>query len=189
MSARARAIVLAGAWLAATAGSSHAADWRSDPAESRLEIVVTFDGTDVPGGFRVFEATLRLDPANVAAGSLDATIWTASAAFGIADVDREIVKREWFDASAHPQAVFRSRELARLSADRYRARGTLTLKGVTQPVEFPFTFVVRPEGATLEGALALDRGRFGIGEGEWAATKAIGAEVRVSFRLKLVPVP
>ena len=45
MSARARAIVLAGAWLAATAGSSHAADWRSDPAESRLEIVVTFDGT------------------------------------------------------------------------------------------------------------------------------------------------
>ena len=78
---------------------------------------------------------------------------------------------------------------ARLDADRFRARGTLTLKGVARPVEFPFTFVVRPDGAALEGALVLQRGAFGIGQGEWAATNVIGADVKVNFAVKLVPMP
>lgn len=180
---------LAAACAVATAGAARATEWRGDPAASRLAIAATFEGASVPGSFRKFDVRLRWDPANPAASSLDVTIEVASADFGIADVNREIVKREWFDASAHPQAVFRSRDLARLDADRFRARGTLTLKGVARSVEVPFTLIVRQEGATLEGALVLQRGSFGIGEGEWAATTVIGADVKVSFALKLVPVP
>ncbi|MBE7524408.1 MAG: YceI family protein [Burkholderiales bacterium] len=189
MNARPWTLLVAAMAVAASTGVARAAEWRSDPAASRLAIAATFEGASVPGAFRAFDVRLRLDPANPAAGSLEATIQVASADFGIADVNREIVKREWFDALAHPQAVFRSRDLARLDADRFRARGTLTLKGVARPVEFPFTFVVRPDGAALEGALVLQRGAFGIGQGEWAATNVIGADVKVNFAVKLVPMP
>jgi polyisoprenoid-binding protein YceI len=65
------------------------------------------------------------------------------------------------------------------------ARGTLTLKGVKQPVEVPFTWAPSGDGAIMEGELTLRRGDFGIGLGEWKTTGTIGAEVKVKFRIKL----
>ena len=67
----------------------------------------------------------------------------------------------------------------------YVARGTLSLKGVKQPVEVPFTWTASGNGAAMEGELTLERGKFGIGAGEWLATDVIGAEVKVRFSVKL----
>jgi polyisoprenoid-binding protein YceI len=175
-------LTLAALFLAA--GSALAADWRSVPAGSKLEITATFEKTPVPGEFKEFDARLKgFDPAK-AGGSLDVVIKTASADMGVADVNREIRGKEWFDMTAHPQAEFRSAEVRR-DGKRYVARGTLSLKGAKHPVEVPFTWTPAGDGAVMEGEFTVKRGAFGIGTGEWAATDTIGADVKVRFKVRM----
>ena len=175
-----------GLMFGAAPDTVYAADWKSDAAGSKLEFFATFEGSPVPGVFKDFDARLRLDPENAAAGSLEVTVKVASADMSITDVNREIATKGWFDYAGFPQAEFRSSEMRRVGGDRYAARGTLSLKGAKQAVEVPFTFAGSGSGATIEGELTLKRGAFGIGLGEWAATDTIGAEVKVKFKVKLV---
>jgi polyisoprenoid-binding protein YceI len=173
---------LAALFLAA--GSALAADWRSVPAGSKLEITATFEKTPVPGEFKQFDASLKgFDPAK-GGGRLEVLIKTASADMNVPDVNREIRGKEWFDFAAHPQAEFRSSELRR-DGKGWVARGTLSLKGAKQPVEVPFTWTPAGDGAVMEGEFTVKRGAFGIGTGEWAATDTIGADVKVRFKVRM----
>ncbi len=170
------------------AGAPHparGADWKMDPAGSRLEFVATFEKTPAPGVFKEFHARMRFDPKEPAGGSLEVTILVTSADMNIPDVNKEIRGKDWFDYAGFPQAEFRSTDLRRAQGNRYVAHGTLSLKGVKQPVEVPFTWTGSADGATMEGELTLKRGAFGIGAGEWAATDVIGADVKVKFKVKL----
>jgi polyisoprenoid-binding protein YceI len=175
------ALLLAGALQAA-----QAADWKMDPAGSRLEFIVIFEKTPAPGVFKEFDARLRLDPEKPAAGSLEVAVKVTSADMSIPDVNKEIRNKDWFDYAGFPQAEFRSTDLRRAEGNRYVARGTLTLKGVKQQIEVPFVLTEAAGGAVMEGELTLKRGAFGIGTGTWAATDVIGADVKVKFRVRLL---
>jgi polyisoprenoid-binding protein YceI len=165
---------------------ARAADWKMDPAGSKLEFVATFERTPAPGVFREFDTRLlRFDPAQPAGGSLEVTVKVTSADMSIPDVNKEIRGKDWFDYAGFPQAEFRSSDIRRTQGNRYMARGTLSLKGVKQEVEVPFTWAGDAERPTLDGELTLKRGTFGIGTGEWAATNVIGGDVKVKFTVKL----
>ena len=91
-----------------------AADWKMDPAGSKLEFVATFEKTAAPGVFKEFDARLRFDPDKPAGGSLEVTVKVTSADMNIADVNKEIPGKDWFDYTAFPQAEFRSTDLRRI---------------------------------------------------------------------------
>jgi polyisoprenoid-binding protein YceI len=166
------------------ASPAFGADWKMDPAGSRLEFTATFEKAPAPGVFKEFDTRLSFDPGKPAGGSLDVTIRVTSADMNIPDVNKEIRNKDWFDYAGFPQAEFHSTDLRR-DGGRYVARGTLSLKGVKQAVEVPFTWTPTGDGATLEGELTLKRGDFGIGLGEWKTNDTIGAEVKVRFKVKL----
>lgn len=178
----ARLCALLAACALADAG---AADWKTDPAGSRLEFAATFEKAPAPGVFREFDARLRFDPEKPAGGALDVAIKVASADMSSADVNAAIRGPEWFDFARFPLAEFHASEIRRVEGNRYVARGTLLLKGVRQPLEVPFTWTASADGATMEGGFAVKRAAFGIGTGEWSATDVIGADVKVKFRVRL----
>jgi polyisoprenoid-binding protein YceI len=161
-----------------------AADWKMDPGGSKLEFVATFEKNAAPGVFKEFDARISFDPDKPAGGKLDVTVKVASADMSIPDVNKEIRNKDWFDYAGFPQAEFHSTDLRR-DGSRYVARGTLTVKGVKQALELPFTWAPSGDGATMEGEVTLRRGDFGIGLGEWKATDTIGADVKVRFKVKL----
>ena len=88
--------------------SRRRAAWKMDPSGSKLEFIATFEKTAASGVFKEFDARLRFDPAKPAGGSLDVTVKVTSADMGIADVNKEIRNKDWFDYSAFPQAEFHS---------------------------------------------------------------------------------
>lgn len=176
---------LCGLLLAGAPHAARSADWKMDPAGSKLEFIATFEKTPAPGMFKEFDIRMRFDPAQPAGGSLDVTIKVASADMNIPDANKEIRGKEWFDYAGFPQAEFHSADLRRAQGNRYVAHGTLSLKGVKQAVEVPFTWTGDANRASMEGELTLKRGTFGIGTGEWAATSVIGADVKVKFTVKL----
>lgn len=177
--------------LLACAALQHAraAEWKMDPAGSRLEFIATFEKTPAPGVFKEFDVRLSFDPEKPAGSRLDVAIRVASADMVSAEINKAIAGIDWFDFARHQQAEFHATDIRRLPANppssRYAARGTLTLKGVPQPVEVPFTWNAAAEGATMDGEFTVKRGPFGIGTGEWAATDVIGSDVTVKFRVRL----
>ncbi|MGJ7506836.1 YceI family protein [Variovorax sp. GT1P44] len=167
---------------------AHAADWKMDAAASRLEFVATFEKAAAPGVFKEFDTRLSFDPDKPTGGRLDVTISVASADMASADINKAIAGVEWFDFARHQQAEFHSTDIrpANAQSGSYVARGTLTLKGVQQPVEVPFKWAATADGANMQGEFVVRRTPFGIGTGEWTATDVIGPEVTVKFRVKLL---
>jgi polyisoprenoid-binding protein YceI len=178
---------LLGTLLLTWAAAAGAGAWTADPAGSRLEIVVTYEGEPVSALFRRFDARMRFDPRHPEAGELRVPVEVTSLDFDSADVNEAVREPEWLDVARFPQAEFRSTDIRATGPGAYLAHGTLRLKGVRREVAVPFHWLGSAETATLEGELRLDRAAFGIGTGEWASGDAIGLEVAVRFRVTLRP--
>jgi polyisoprenoid-binding protein YceI len=180
-----RLSLFAAALLVAACYPAQAADWRMDIGTSRLEFAATFERTVAPGVFREFDTRLRFDADKPAEGRVDVTIVVKSADMNSADVNKAVSGAEWFDFVRFPQAEFHATDIRRTDAGRYLARGMLSLKGVQQPVEVPFSWTETGDAARMEGEFIVKRGAFGIGTGEWATPSVIGAEVTVKFSVRL----
>jgi polyisoprenoid-binding protein YceI len=172
---------------------ARAADWRMDTVASRLEFAASFEKASAPGVFKDFEVRLTFDPTTMAGNHLDVTIKLASADMASADINKAIAGVEWFDYARYQQAQYHSTDIQPLSANptshRYLAHGMLSLKGVQQEVDVPFTWTAAGEGATMEGQFTVKRTAFGIGTGEWLTTDVIGADVVVKYSVRLRKAP
>jgi polyisoprenoid-binding protein YceI len=163
-----------------------AADWRMDPAPSRLEFIASFEKNAAPGVFKEFDTRLaRFEPDKPQGAKLDVTVKITSADMKSGDVNRAIRGAEWFDFAHFPQAEFHAEDIRRIASGRYLARGVLSLKGVRKELEVPFTWQESADAATMEGELNVERLQFGIGMGEWANGNTIGLGVRVKFNVRL----
>jgi polyisoprenoid-binding protein YceI len=97
--------------------------------------------------FRTFDAQMQLDPANLAASSVTATIDPKSLDLenppaGFVD---ELIGSKWIDAAQFPQMTFRSTAVEVNGPTAVKITGDLTLHGVTKPVVL---------AATLNGGYA-----------------------------------
>ncbi|MFI4901988.1 MAG: YceI family protein [Burkholderiales bacterium] len=172
--------------LAALAGGAACADdWDMAPAASHLEFVATYERTPVPGAFPAFDARIRFDPARLDDSRIDVVVDVARADMHSADINKAIMERDWFDVARFPRATFHATSVRGAGPGRFVAGGTLELKGVTAPVDVPFTWTPDGAGAVMAGDLAIERARFGIGQGEWAAGNVIGPRVSVKFSVAL----
>jgi polyisoprenoid-binding protein YceI len=173
--------VVALAWASAANG----ADWKMDPAGSRLEFTATYEREAAPGIFKQFDTRLRFDPQRPEGSELHVTVALASADMNSSDVNVAIRDPDWFDVARFPQAEFRATDIRRAQPGRYLARGVLNLKGVKRELEVPFSWNTSGDAATLEGELTLNRTTFNIGIGEWATGSPIGLDIKVKYRVKL----
>lgn len=92
------------------------------------------------GRFEQIDASLDFDAENPATATLEATIEIASLDVANDDFAETLIGSAWFDAGAHPQAVFRSTEITITGETTGTIKGDFTLKGVTQPITLDVTF-------------------------------------------------
>ncbi|AZL60803.1 cytochrome [Tabrizicola piscis] len=147
--------VAAGAPVEAEASGN----WRV--VEGTLGISVRQMGADVGGSFANWTADIRFDEAVVDGkhGNVSVTIDTASLTLG--SVTKQALEPEFFDVATHPTAVFAADMLPGTAG--YVAEGTLTLRGVEQPISLPFTLEITGDQARMLGEVTLDRRDFGMG--------------------------
>lgn len=182
-----RLFVLAAALLAAVTAQAQPAAWALDPAKSTLGFVSNYMTTEVKGVFKTFTADLRFDPADLAASRVTVDVDVTSVDTAYADRDSTLKTETWFNAGSFPKAVYTASAFEATGLNAYRAKGELSLAGVTRPLDLLFTLAITPEGtakvARVQGETTLNRLEFGIGKGEWADTKLIADPVKVSFDL------
>jgi polyisoprenoid-binding protein YceI len=177
--------VAIGGLLAGVVGATQ----RLVPAQSEIAFTTRQMGVPVEGRFRRFDAEIAFDVAKPQAGRIQITIDTGSAGFGSPELDVEVPKASWLDASRFPKAVFRSSSIRPTGPDRFEVAGKLTLKGVDRDITVPVKIAQSAGAMTASGAFVIKRLDFKVGDGEWRDTSMVADEVQVKFTLAVAGAP
>ena len=169
--------------LASSALAAPAPSWNVDPANSKLGFRGAMNGDAFNGTFRRWSAQIAFDPKNLAGSKAVVSVDVASAATGEADRDQAMPTADWFSAKTQPTASFVASAFKDLGGGKYQAIGDLTIRGVKRPVVLPFTLAISGDTAKMNGAVALNRTAFGIGQGQWKTGDVVATEVTVSVAL------
>ncbi|MBV8049451.1 MAG: YceI family protein [Paludibacterium sp.] len=169
------------AWLLLAATPLFAAP--VDSGASRIDF--TLKQMDIPmqGQFKRFSGDIVLDPGKPAQGKADLTIQIAGISMPTSDANAQVQRPEWFNAARYPTARFVTTSIKPLGGNHFQFNGKLTIKGITRDVSAPF--VVNRQGAltVADGALAVSRLSFKVGEGDWADTDTVADTVLIKFHV------
>lgn len=160
-----------------------AAALKTDPAKST--VTATFKQMNVPveAKFKKFSAAIDYDAAKPDAAKATVEVETASLDLGEADMNKEVAKKEWFNAAQFPKATFVSSAIKSAGAGKLTVTGKLTIKGKAADVTFPLTVKADGGKQVFEGALPIKRLAYNIGEGEWKDTGMVADDVTIKFHV------
>jgi cytochrome b561/polyisoprenoid-binding protein YceI len=158
--------------------------WAVRRNASTLGFHTSWSQGDVDGHFRKWDATIRFSPDALDKSSVAVTIDMASVATGVETTENALPGQDWFATATHPTAQFKASSFRHLAGDRYEARGTLSIRGMSHPVTLPFTLSIKGDVATMAGTVKIDRTGYGVGQGEWGSTDDIPAAVSVNVAIK-----
>lgn len=148
-----------------------------------LGFAATWSGSSIEGRFQRWTADIQFSPEALDRSKVTVGVDLASAETGDAQRDASLTGEEFLDTAGHPKAVFTATKFRKTGEGRYVADGSLDLRGVKKPLSLPFSLKIDGDTATASGVTTLDRTTFGVGQGEWASTDEIAAQVKVSFKL------
>lgn len=163
-----------------------AGGWAIDKNLSTIKFTATQYGQPFEGSFG-FDGQILFDPENLASAKADITIDISSIKTGASDRDGQAKGAEWFDATKFPVARFETQSFENKGANTYLAKGTLTIRDKSLPLDLPFTLDITKkdaqETAHMTAEIKLNRLDFSIGQGQWQSTDAIGGDVKVIIDL------
>jgi polyisoprenoid-binding protein YceI len=177
-----------------TQGSAGDTNWIVLPEASTVEFEALQYGQPFKGRFLQFDAAITFDPNNLAASTVLVTIPVSGISTGDSARDAQARDPQWFDAATYPQIVFFTQSIsAGVGPGQYLAHGTLTMRGITKPIDLPFFLAIEEQNGTrtarMQADITVNRLDFGIGQGEWAKTDVIADAIRIAVRLQAVANP
>jgi polyisoprenoid-binding protein YceI len=108
--------------------------WQLDTAHTEIGFSVRHMMiTTVRGTFGAAQATVDLDPENLAASSVEASIDASSVNTGEAQRDGHLRSADFFDVENHPKITFKSKSVQTDGSHR-KVTGDLTIRGTTKSV-------------------------------------------------------
>ncbi len=173
-------------------------EYRLDPAHSTIGFAVRhLEINWVEGRFKDFTGTVRYDDKDLTKSSVEFAAKVTSIDTGVEARDKHLRTADFFEVEKYPTMTFKSTRVER-KGNAFVLHGDLTLKGVTKPVQLPFSVagaVKDPRGNTRFGVAAqtkVNRRDFGINFGGpmTGGGLAIGDEVNITLNLEVVqPAP
>ncbi len=149
------------------------AQWKVDPAHSRLGFTITHLGiSDVSGSFKKFDVTVNSTKPDFSDASISLTADVSTIDTDIEMRDKHLKSADFFDAEKFANITFKSTGIKSAGKNKYKLTGDLTMHGVTKPVTMDLTYrgtIDNPmnkkptAGFQLTGI--VKRSDFGIGAG------------------------
>jgi polyisoprenoid-binding protein YceI len=156
--------------------------------QSQIEFTVKQMGVPVTGKFKKFDAALDIDLAKPEKSSAAIRIDIGSLATDNDEADAIAVSADWLDKVRAPLAIFQSTSIRALSAGRFEAKGSLSLKSVARPITLQFASSDQADGKTvITSEFKINRSEFGIGAGVWNQSGVVAEVILVKVKLLLSP--
>jgi polyisoprenoid-binding protein YceI len=172
--------------------------WEIDPAHTTVSFAVKhLMVSTVRGVFGKVAGKVVLDPDNLAASNLEATIDATTIDTREPKRDAHLKSPDFFDIAKFPTLTFKSKKIAK-AGKGFKVTGDLTIHGVTKEVVLdvePLSAPVKsPFGTTAVGTTAtttINREDFGL---KWnkaleAGGVLVGKEVKITLDVELVEKP
>ena len=188
-----RTAVAAAALLSSVAladAPAPATHFASDPAKSSLQFTFVQAGAQNTGKFSKFPVALDAAADGSAVAKLDVTVDMTTLDSGDKDRDDTLRGADLFSVTKFPKAHFLATQITK-TATGFDASGELTLRDVTRDQHVLFTLrSVNEQGHPalyLTGKTTLHRLDYGVGQGDWKSTEWVGADVTVTYNVRLTP--
>jgi polyisoprenoid-binding protein YceI len=176
--------------MSTTATQTFTGTWTLDPVHSRVDFEVAYMAGTFKGEFHDIGAQLIVDGERA---RLEGSAKVASVDVKDENLSAHLQSPDFFDAEAHPELRFTAEDVD-ISETDVSARGEITIKGVSRPVEVTGTAtapLVDPYGNDRIGlrlTAAVDRTEFGV---SWnnplpSGQPALADEVRIVTDLQFV---
>ena len=169
--------------------------WEVDLAHSSLEFAVRHMlVSTVKGTFLAFSVDAEIDDEDVAKSRATVKVNVASLDTREPRRDAHLRSADFFDTERFPTIIYTVRSIDKVSSDRYRIKGGLTIKEITREVPLDAEIsgpVADPFGALRLGISAegrVNRHDYGL---DWnLATEAggllVGDDVKISVEIEFV---
>jgi polyisoprenoid-binding protein YceI len=152
--------------------------WTVQPG-GRIGFSVGNDGETISGSFGKWTAAIVMDPDHPDSADIKVTIDMASASVGDAYKDGMLPGDEFFSVAAHPTAIFTAKGAERTGPKAYRAKGLLSLKGVSKAQSIRFTLTGEGPTRKVSGSATIARASFGVGNGD--SSTGLAPQVALTF--------
>ena len=109
--------------------------WNADPMHSKLTFSVTHMGiSDVDGLFNKFTASATTNKADFSDAVFELSVEVPSINTQVEMRDNHLRSADFFEVATYPSMTFKSTAITKVSKDKYKLTGNLTLHGITKPV-------------------------------------------------------
>lgn len=188
-----RTTVAAAALLSSVAladAPAPAAHFASDPGKSSLQFGFVQAGAQNTGKFSKFPVALDAAADGSAVSKLDVMVDMTTLDSGDKDRDDTLRGADLFSVTKFPKAHFLATQITKTAAG-FDALGKLTLRDITRDQHVLFTLrSVNEQGHPalyLTGKTTIHRLDYGVGQGDWKSTEWVGADVTVTYNVRLTP--
>jgi polyisoprenoid-binding protein YceI len=168
--------------LTLSANFVQAQNWVYDPSHTKIQFVVThLLITEVPGFFRIFDIQVTSSKEDFTDAIINFTADVSSIDTENERRDNHLRSDDFFNAEKYPKLVFKGKSFKKISGNKYKLAGDLTIRDITKQVELDVIYagtIKDPSGNTKAGFKItgnISRSSFGL---KWNnLTEAGGAVV------------
>ena len=158
-------------------------NWLVVKDDSHVKFTATQQGSEFTGELKAYDVMINFTEDAIKDANVIATIDIGSVSAGDKDRDGALPGKDWFDVKAFPKAVFQSDDFVKTGNNSYEARGTLSMKGKSQPLTLPFTLDITGAKAEMTGSITLDRTLWEVGTGAWSTDEWVSTKVTVDIKI------
>lgn len=133
--------------------------WAFDKAHTEVKFEVThLVISTVTGFFKEFDGTVKTKSDSFDDADIEFTIKTASIFTDNAKRDAHLQSADFFDAEKYPEITFKSKSFKKVSDNKYKLVGDLTIKGITKEITLDVTYngTVKDPWGNIKAGFKLD---------------------------------
>jgi len=114
------------------------------------------------GTINLSEGTLITKGKKITGGSFAIDMTSLKDEDGSQRLEAHLKSDDFFSTEKFPKATFVITEIKSTGGDQYTVKGNLTIKGITNPIEFPSTIQQTKDQVTAKARILVDRTKFDI---------------------------
>lgn len=131
---------------------------------SEVKFKIKNFGVITGGSFTGLKGAIQFEPGKIAASSFDVTVASNTVNTGIGLRDKHLKKEEYFGVDKFPLIEIKSTKITTSNKEGWLYFfGTVTIKGVTKEISFPFEAKEQNNGYHFTGEFKLNRRDFSVG--------------------------
>lgn len=152
--------------------------------ESQIGFAGKQMGALFTGEFHDFTADICFDKDDLSRTNVNIKIDLSSVDSKSSERDQTVLGEEWFATQQFPHAVYTASK-AFITDEGYVLHGDLNLRGVSHPVDVPFSLIIEDDVATATSeSVAINRLDYGVGAKNWDGDDSVSHQFPIKFTLK-----